>query len=349
VSEPLLEVEDLDIHYHTRGEDIRAVTNASFTVDEGEYFGLVGESGSGKSTMAKAVIGGLDSNGEVMSGSIRYRGEEIQNLSEDELSDTIRWKEISLIPQSSMNSLDPIMKLSEQAVELAQRHTDWSEEKSLDRFKELFEVVGLPEERIHDYPHQFSGGMQQRAIIALALFLDPDLIIADEPTTALDVIMQDQILKYLDKIKEEGDISMLMITHDISVIFETCDSLAVLHGGQVAETGNIKQLFDRPRHPYSILLQEAFPDIRFPDQELGIIEGSPPQLREDVDYCTFVDRCPWATEECRDGAPPLEQVGDADHYAGCIRWDEMETLAADYLEDKPTSGTDSRPVTGDSE
>jgi oligopeptide/dipeptide ABC transporter ATP-binding protein len=187
--------------------------------------------------------------------------------------------------------------------------------------------------------------MQQRAIIALALFLDPSLIIADEPTTALDVIMQDQILKYLDKIKEEGDISMLMITHDISVIFETCDSLAVLHGGQVAETGNIEELFDRPRHPYSILLQEAFPDIRFPDRELGIIEGSPPQLREDVDYCTFVDRCPWATEECRDGVPPLAQVGDADHYAGCIRWDEMETLAADYLAEEP----DSQTVTSDSE
>ena len=349
MSEPLLEVENLDIHYHTGGEDIRAVTNATFTVDEGEYFGLVGESGSGKSTMAKAVIGGLDSNGEVMSGSIKYKGEEIQDFSENQLSDTIRWKEISLIPQSSMNSLDPIMKLSEQAIELAQRHTDWSKEKSLDRFKELFEVVGLPEERIHDYPHQFSGWMQQRAIIALALFLDPDLIIADEPTTALDVIMQDQILKYLDKIKEEGDISMLMITHDISVIFETCDSLAVLHGGQVAETGNTKELFDRPRHPYSILLQEAFPDIRFPDQELGIIEGSPPQLREDVDYCTFVDRCPWATEECRDGVPPLAQVGDADHYAGCIRWDEMETLASDYLDEISDSEADSATVTGDSE
>jgi peptide/nickel transport system ATP-binding protein len=353
MSDPLLEVEDLCINYHTGGSDIRAVTDASFTVDEGEYFGLVGESGSGKSTIAKSIIGGLDDNGEVVSGKIRYKGEEIQDLTDSELSDTIRWKEIALIPQGSMNSLDPIMKLSDQAIELAQTHTDWGEQKALDRFRELFEIVGLPEERINDYPHQFSGGMQQRAIIALALFLEPSLIIADEPTTALDVIMQDQILNYLDQIRDQGDVSMLMITHDISVIFETCDSLAVLHGGQVAESGKTTSVFDRPRHPYSILLQEAFPDIRFPDRELTNIQGQPPQLTEEVDYCTFADRCPWAVEGCRQGAPPLEPIeGDdeEDHRAACIRSHEMEELAAEYLPDNDAGGeSQTTQMAGDSD
>lgn len=334
MSDPILEIDGLDIHYETKGEPVRAVTDATFEIDQGEYYGLVGESGSGKSTLAKSIIGGLDRNGGVAGGEIRYKGTPIQDYSEAELSEKIRWKEISLIPQGSMNSLDPIMKLSDQAIELAQTHTDWDKEEALDRFKDLFEVVGLPEERINDYPHQFSGGMQQRAIIALALFLEPSLIIADEPTTALDVIMQDQILKYLDDIKEEEDVSMLMITHDISVVFETCDSMSVLHGGQVAESGSVENVFDTPRHPYSIMLKQAFPDIRFPDRDLGIIEGQPPQLREEVSYCTFADRCPWAEEACREAAPPLVEsnVGDTDHEVGCIRHDEMEELASEYLD-----------------
>ncbi len=334
MSDPILEIDGLDIHYETKGEPVRAVTDATFEIDQGEYYGLVGESGSGKSTLAKSIIGGLDRNGGVAGGEIRYKGTPIQDYSETELSEKIRWKEISLIPQGSMNSLDPIMKLSDQAIELAQTHTDWDKEEALDRFKDLFEVVGLPEERINDYPHQFSGGMQQRAIIALALFLEPSLIIADEPTTALDVIMQDQILKYLDDIKEKEDVSMLMITHDISVVFETCDSMSVLHGGQVAESGSVENVFDMPRHPYSIMLKQAFPDIRFPDRDLGIIEGQPPQLREEVSYCTFADRCPWAEEACREAAPPLVEsdVGDTDHEVGCIRHDEMGELASEYLD-----------------
>jgi len=341
MSDPILEVDGLDIHYETKGEPVRAVSNASFEIDRGEYYGLVGESGSGKSTLAKSIIGGLDRNGKVPDGEIRYKGTPIQDYSEEQLSEEIRWKEISLIPQGSMNSLDPIMKLSDQAIELAQTHTDWSEGKALDRFEELFEVVGLPEERIDDYPHQFSGGMQQRAIIALALFLEPSLIIADEPTTALDVIMQDQILMYLDEIKETEDVSMLMITHDISVVFETCDSMAVLHGGQVSESGTVEDVYDHPRHPYSILLKEAFPDIRFPDRDLGIIEGKPPQLREEVDYCTFADRCPWSTADCRAGAPPLvrSDVGEEDHMVGCIRHDEMEELASEYLDTEEEQST----------
>ena len=334
MTDPILEFENVDIRYRAENAaDVYAVNDASFSIDRHDYFGLVGESGCGKSTIADAIVGGLDANGEVTSGTIRYKGTEIQDYSESEFNENIRWKEISVIPQSSMNSLDPVMKLSDQAIEMAKYHTDLTKTEAVDRLRELFEVVGLSESRIHDYPHQFSGGMQQRAIIAFALYLRPSFIIADEPTTALDVIMQDQIIDYINGLKDEWDISMLMITHDISVVFENCDSMAVMHGGQVAETGSVVDVFDRPRHPYAILLQNAFPDVRFPDRELAVIDGHPPQLRDDVDFCTFADRCPWAKPECRDGAPDAQAVsGDDDHRAWCIRADEMAELAAEHLE-----------------
>jgi len=323
--DPLLELEDVTIEYDTRSGSVTAVSDASLSINPGEYYGLVGESGSGKSTIAKAVIGGLDDNGEVTSGTIRYDGREIQDLSKQQLNEEIRWSEISYIPQSSMNSLDPLQRISEQALEIARTHTDLSKQEALDRFEELFEIVGLQPERVDDYPHQFSGGMQQRAIIALALFLRPSLVIADEPTTALDVIMQDQIFKYLDAINEKLGTSMLMITHDISLVFESCSEMAIMHGGQIAESGSVDAVYNDPRHPYGILLQRAFPDIRFPDRELEVIEGSPPKSIGPVNHCTFADRCPWAREECRERAPPLERAGDdPDHLVACIRKDEIQ-------------------------
>jgi len=324
-TQPLLEVENLTIKYSTREGPLTAVSNADFTVAEGEYFGLVGESGCGKSTLAKSIIGGLDDNGRIASGKLKYRGEEIQNLSDAKLNEKVRWKEIAYIPQASMNSLDPMQRLSEQALEIANVHTDLTDDEALDQFSEMFEVVGLPENRIRDYPHQFSGGMQQRAIIALALFLEPSIIIADEPTTALDVIMQDQIFKYLDAIKGSTDTSMILITHDISLVFESCDELAVMHGGQVAETGEITDVYDEPKHPYSYLLQRAFPDIRYPNRELETIEGTPPQQFGDVNYCTFANRCPWSTEECRESAPELEASDRSTdgHRAACFHTEEI--------------------------
>ena len=323
-SEPLLEIEDLTVKYRTRGEAVTAVSNASFTVQSGEYFGLVGESGCGKTTLIKSILGGLDDNGYIDSGTIRYRGEEVQDYDDDQLNETLRWKEISWIPQGSMSSLDPLQRIDEQAVEIGKLHTDWDREEIVERLRELFDIVGLQESRISDYPHQFSGGMQQRALIALALFLNPAIIVADEPTTALDVIMQDQVFKYLDEIKETRDTSMILVTHDISVVFESCDQMAIMHAGQVAERGPVTEVFDNPRHPYAILLQEAFPDVRYPDRKLEIIEGSPPQNIGTVDYCTFADRCPWAVEDCRVEAPPTRDVGDhPDHAAACIRSHEV--------------------------
>lgn len=329
---PLLEVEDLTIQYDTLDGPQTAVSNASFTIESGEYFGLVGESGCGKSTIAKALIGGLDDNGRIESGFIRYRGDEIQDYSEREWNRGIRWTEVSLIPQSSMNNLDPLYRISDQAIEIAMAHTDMSKREALERFEDLFEVVGLQPDRIDEYPHQFSGGMQQRVIIALALFLEPSLIIADEPTTALDVIMQDQIFKHLDDLRDEFRTSMLLITHDISVVFESCNTMAVMHAGQLAEIGTVYDVYDEPRHPYSILLQRSFPDVSEPERDLATIGGNPPQSFGEVSRCTFADRCPWAIEECRAGEPPEVPVdGNDEHLARCFRTGEMDELAASHL------------------
>ena len=339
MSQPLLEADDLTVQYETANGMLTAVSNASFSISEGEFFGLAGESGSGKSTLAKSIIGGLDDNGVISSGTIRYRGEEIQDLSEAELSERIRWKEISWIPQGAMSSLDPLRRVSEQALEIGNVHTDLSDEEIREKLKETFDIVGLQESRIDDYPHQFSGGMQQRAIIALALFLKPDLVIADEPTTALDVIMQDQIFKYLDKMKAELDVSLLLITHDISVIFESCDSVAIMHASQIAERGTTEAVHDNSRHPYAFMFKEAFPDVREPKRELEIIDGYPPELMGEVDFCSFADRCPWAAPECREGAPPSVPVDDDDptHQTACVRKDEAYEL---YQSEQAGDGSD---------
>ena len=342
MTEPLLEVDDLTIRYETDGGDLTAVSGASFSIDDGEFFGLAGESGSGKSTTAKAIIGGLDDNGRVDGGTIRYRGEEIQDFTEKQLNKQLRWKEISWIPQSSMNSLDPLQRVSEQAAEIGRVHTDLSNAEIRERLKEMFDVVGLQESRIDDYPHQFSGGMQQRAIIALALFLEPSLVIADEPTTALDVIMQDQIFKHLVEMKADLDTSLLLITHDISVIFESCDSVAIMHASQIAEKGRTEAVYQNPRHPYAFMFKEAFPDIREPKRELEVIEGYPPELMGDVDFCSFVDRCPWAVDECYSAEPAHEQVGDDDetHTVGCFRKDNAyEQYVSEQTSPDPAAST----------
>ncbi|MFB6170602.1 MAG: dipeptide ABC transporter ATP-binding protein [Haloarculaceae archaeon] len=345
MSDTILEIDDLDVTYRTGSGPLKAVSDASFTLGASEYFGLVGESGCGKSTLAQAITNSLDANGAISSGTVTYKGEEVQDLGESEYNDRIRWKEIAVIPQSAMNSLDPLSRVSEQAIEVANAHTDWSDERTLEKLKELFDTVGLPTSRVRDYPHQFSGGMKQRAIIAFSLLLDPAMIIADEPTTALDVIMQDQFLKHLEDLREIRDFSLLFITHDIAVVFEMCDSMAVMHGGQIAERGDTTAIFDESRHPYTILLQRAFPDIRFPDRELEGIDGNPPPLQSDVTACTFAERCPWAESECWNGEPPLEQLADDDdHAAACIRSDEMESLAADYLADRERADS---PTTDD--
>jgi len=324
MSDPILDVTDLTVTYQDGGQTVTAVSDANVTIQDGEYLGLVGESGSGKSTLAKSIIGALADNGTIESGTIRYKGREIQDMGTKQLNREIRWKEISWIPQSSMNSLDPLKRISQQAIELAKVHTDFSKGETRERLSEAFEIVGLPPSRIDDYPHEFSGGMNQRAIIALSIFLEPSLIIADEPTTALDVIMQDQIFRHLEELRDR-DTTIMLITHDISLVFEFCDSISIMHAAQIAETGPVGELYQDPRHPYSILLQEAFPDFHDTDKELSEISGYPPQLGPNPDFCSFADRCPWAAEECHDGQPELESVSDdVVHTVACVRKDEVD-------------------------
>lgn len=318
MARPMLEVSDLTIEYDTPTGPITAVSGVSFSIDEGEYFGLVGESGCGKSTIVDAILGILDSNGSVIDGRIVYNGEEIQQYSNERLNQEIRWKEIAWIPQGSMNSLDPTQRIDKKVLELAHLHTDLSSEEAIRKFKSLLDIVGIQGDRIYSYPHQLSGGMKQRTIIALALFLDSSLIIADEPTTALDVITQDQILKYIDQVKEDLEVSMLLITHDISLVFESCEHMAIMHSGQIAEHGPVYDVYESPYHPYSIALQDSLPDYRFPDKDLAEIDGDPPQLRGEVDYCTFVDRCPYAVAACHEETPPMEQVSQ-DHFVACYQ------------------------------
>lgn len=323
MTDPILQLDSVTIEYDTDQGPVTAVSDASLEIEDGTFFGLVGESGCGKSTLAQAILGGLDENGQITSGSIRYKDKILDEMSEKELNDEIRWKEIAVIPQSSMNSLDPLERLSDQATKIAKTHTNLEKEEAISNFEDMFEIVGLPRGRIDDYPHQFSGGMQQRAIIALALFLEPSLLIADEPTTALDVIMQDLIFKYLDKIQNDFNTNIVLITHDISLVFESCDEIGIMHAGQIAETGSVVDIFEEPQHPYSILLQQAYPDIRYPQRSLSEIEGHPPQSIGGINRCSFSERCPWGDEECTRSAPPLEPVAN-NHDVACFKKEQVK-------------------------
>jgi oligopeptide/dipeptide ABC transporter ATP-binding protein len=321
---PLLEVEDLSIEYTTKEDSVKAVDELSFEIEGGDMFGLVGESGCGKSTVAQSILGLLPRNGKVVDGEIRLRGVDITALTTNELND-IRWKEISMISQGAMNSLNPVHRISTQIREAIQAHDDVGKKAARDRIADLFELVGLDPERMDEYPHQFSGGMKQRAFIAMALAHKPKLIIADEPTTALDVITQDQILKRIKELQEELNISILLITHDISVVAQACNRIGIMYAGKMMEYGNLQSVFDAPYNPYTLGLQNAFPSLTGEKEDLISIPGSPPDLSEIPDECHFVERCPFATEECREQHPPLETVGD-DHYSACYHHDRIETM-----------------------
>jgi len=299
----LLEVENLEVYYETEEGPAQAVDDVSFTLDEGENLGIVGESGCGKTTLAKAIIGILPDAGYVNDGTIRFKGDDLTGMTGEQRR-RLKWEEISMIAQSAMNSLDPVYTIREQIVEAIETHRPGTGRvEATETVTEMFELVGLNPDRADDYPHQFSGGMRQRAMIAMALALEPSLILADEPTTALDVIMQDQILKRISRIQEEIRSSMLVITHDVSVVAETCDRVLVMYAGQVAEEGPVDEIFNRPYHPYTIGLKRAFPNIRQSNQDLLSIRGYPPELIDPPEGCRFAERCPMADERCRREKP----------------------------------------------
>jgi len=319
----LLDIKDLSILYKTVEGNIRAVDKVSLSIDDREILGIVGESGCGKTTLVKGIIGLLPQNAKISGGEIYFNNTELLRLSYEQMRQ-IRWKDISMITQSAMNSLNPVYKVGWQIVEVIRAHTDVSKEEAYKTVEELFELVGIEKGRMNNYPHQFSGGMKQRAIIAMALALNPKLIIADEPTTALDVVVQSQILQRINHVLEKYNGSMILVTHDISVVAQTCNMVAVMYGGVIVEYGPVKQVLKYPNHPYTMGLRNAFPSLTGEKRQLISIPGSPPNLMKDLKGCGFKDRCPFAVQKCFIDEPKQTSIIKGFYY--CHRNDEIDKL-----------------------
>lgn len=314
---PILDVQNLTTYYTTLRGPVRAVEAVNFNVKKGEAMGLAGESGCGKTTVALSLLRILPGNGKIIGGKILFKDKDIVKLSEDELRKEIRWKGISLIFQGAMNALNPVYTIEYQIVEAIRTHEpDVSKKEAKERVAKLFELVGLDPSRVKNYPHEFSGGMRQRAMIAMALICNPDMVIADEPGTALDVIVQAQVLKLMSTLKEKLNISMIIITHDLSIISETCDTLSVMYAGKLVESGDIVTMFKEPLHPYTQGLIFAFPDIKEEKRKIASIPGSPPDLLNPPRGCRFYPRCKYAMDICRKKDPGLKEVSK-DHFLAC--------------------------------
>ncbi len=321
---PVLSVQDLHVHYRTPRGITRAVEGATFEVPEGQVVGVVGESGCGKTTMARAIIQVIAKNATITGGRILMDGVDLLSLGEAEMA-PYRWREISFIPQSAMNSLDPVYRVETQIIEVLVKRGGLNKREARRRAVELFEMVGLDPKRLRDYPHQYSGGMRQRVAIALALALNPRLVIADEPVTALDVIVQRQVLDTFKELQDRLGISVILVTHDISVIAYTSDTVVVMYAGEVVESGPTAKVLSEPFHPYTMGLCNAFPDLHRNAGALVPIEGSPPDLIDPPPGCLFADRCPFAEPRCQASRSPLEDVAPG-HQAACHRSDEAVAL-----------------------
>lgn len=325
-TKPLLEVDSLVMRYQIKAGEVSAVENVSFTVHQGEAVGLVGESGCGKTSVALSLLRLLPNNAEYVSGEIRLNGEDLLQLNNEEMRQR-RWKEIAMVFQGAMNSWNPVYRIGDQIRETLDIHyrgvMSFDEQNA--HMERLFTSVGLPPEMLDRYPHEFSGGMRQRAVIAMALACSPELIIADEPTTALDVIVQDQILKELKRIQAEMGMSIIYISHDIAVIAEVTDSLGVMYAGKIVEYGKTGDVFARPRHPYAYLLLRSTPSITGPRRQLAPLEGEPPDLLNPPTGCRFHPRCPFATDICSAEEPPLADIGGG-HKVACWNHESVPEL-----------------------
>ena len=326
MSEALLSVRNLSVEYRTQSGTVYAVDDVSLDINSGQQLGVIGESGCGKTTLMRALVRVLPRNGRITSGEIFFKGQDLLQLSPTEMRNTL-WQEIATIPQASMDSLDPVRRVGHQLEKLLKVRGGLSAKQARDRAVNLFELVGLDTERLYHYPHEFSGGMKQRAIIAMALSLNPSLLIADEPVTALDVIVQHQILEVLRHLQEELNLTVMLITHDISVVAQLCNEVSVMYAGRIVERAAADTFFTAPSHPYSLGLQQAYPNLQQPRDTLVSIEGYPPDLRHPPSGCRFARRCPLALPECREDDPALREIAPG-HLAACLRSDEMEQLRA---------------------
>jgi peptide/nickel transport system ATP-binding protein len=320
-SAPLLSVRNLGVVYETAQGPVHAVTDVSFDVAENEVFGIAGESGCGKSTLIRALLRLLPNNGSVTADVCAYRGKELLRMAPEAFRKEILWQEISLVPQSAMASFNPVYRVGDQIVESIQAHRRASRAEALERAEGLFDVVGLEPGLLRSYPHEFSGGMRQRAMIAMALSLDPGLIVMDEPTTGLDVLVQERILRRIREIRAELRSSIILITHDIAVIAEMSDRIAIMYGGEIMEQASAVDLFENPHHPYTLGLKNAFPSIATVGSELISIPGSPPTLIGPVRACPFAPRCPFDEPACHEANPAPEAVAEG-HDVRCWRRDE---------------------------
>ena len=324
MSTPLLEVENLSMHYDTLEGNVEAVKNISFTVNSGESFGLVGESGCGKTSVAMTLLQLQPENSVITQGSIKLDGKELIGLSENDLR-KVRWDSISIVFQGAMNAWNPVIKIGEQIREAMREHyPENTKQENINKIIELFRMVGLDESITDRYPHELSGGMKQRAVIALALSCDPKVIIADEPTTALDVVIQDQILNEIKKVQDLLGLSLIYISHDIAVIAEMTDKIAVMYAGSIVEIGPTKDVFKTPKHSYTRALLDSTPSIRGEKKKLRSLDGEPPSLINEIKGCSFSPRCPTPTEKCKNQSVEMNliKVGE-NHFAdeccsGCV-------------------------------
>jgi peptide/nickel transport system ATP-binding protein len=313
----ILSVRKLKTYYQTQRGFVKAVDDVSFEVEKGQALGFAGESGCGKTTIALSVLRILPPNAKIISGNIFFKGMDIATLDEATLREKIRWKGISLVFQGAMNALNPVYKVSDQIVEAIQLHEPNVEKReAYERVAKLFELVGLDPSRANHYPHEFSGGMRQRAMIAMALACNPDILIADEPSTALDVIVQAQVLQLLRHLKQKLNLSLIVISHDLSIIAETCEKAAIMYGGKLVEYGDIVAIFKNPMHPYTQGLLSAFPEIGAPRTKLVSIPGSPPDLLNPPAGCKFVERCKYAMPVCKEVDPTPINI-EKEHNVAC--------------------------------
>ncbi|GAA2287423.1 ABC transporter ATP-binding protein [Streptomyces hawaiiensis] len=311
---PLLEVRDLHVEFHTRDGVAKAVNGVNYTVSSGETLAVLGESGSGKSVTAQAIMGILDMPpGRIPQGQILYRGEDMLTMSGDARR-KIRGRKIAMIFQDALSALNPVLSVGYQLGEMFRVHQGLSKKDAKAKAIELMDRVKIPaaKERVGDYPHQFSGGMRQRIMIAMALALEPDLIIADEPTTALDVTVQAQVMDLLAELQREYNMGLILITHDLGVVADVADKIAVMYAGRIVETAPVHELYKRPAHPYTKGLLESIPRLDQKGQELYAIKGLPPNLTRIPSGCAFNPRCPQAQDICRTDVPPLHPVTERD-------------------------------------
>lgn len=313
----ILQLDNLTMHYKTQAGDVSAVDNVSFSLEKGKSMGLVGESGCGKTSIASTLLRLLPENAQIKGGKVYLDGLELIGLKEEEMR-KVRWRQISMVFQAAMNALNPVFRVGDQIIEAMENHNlVKTNEAAREHVASLFNLVGLDPKLMQQYPHEFSGGMRQRAVIAMALACDPKLIIADEPTTALDVIVQDRLLREMLELQQKLNMSMIYISHDIAVIAEVSDRIGVMYAGKLVELASADGVFKRPQHPYTYGLMSAFPSIIGPKRELTILPGEPPDLLNPPTGCRYHPRCPKMTQICRERVPTFRNIGD-DHYVACF-------------------------------